>query len=91
MSLTCDTIGNVIVAETYQNPGVPKGVNIIKYGVNHNVIWQQQIKGDYISSSAITLDKNGDVCYGGTFSNHIAINGITYSSSCQGCQSMMVV
>lgn len=89
-ALAMDASGNLFAAETYSNTSMRSGVNIIKYDVNHNVIWKQKIEGKYFSSYfSLATDVLGNVFYAGSFSDSLFINGTftTYN----GDQNMLLV
>ncbi|MBI2721221.1 MAG: hypothetical protein HYX39_03490 [Bacteroidetes bacterium] len=81
MALDCDTAGNLYQAETYTVSSANKGVNVVKYDANHNLMWVQTIKGKQIVTylqMAITSDNVGNVYFTCTFSDSLIVGSATY-------------
>jgi hypothetical protein len=80
MSLATDVFGNLFTAEIYKEPNKRGGISIIKYDVNHNLVWCRNIEGNDIRSYWITTDNLGRIYFTGTFADSIYVNSVLYTS-----------
>ena len=77
VGLAVDASGNLFVAEAYSDPSMNSGVEIIKYDLNHNIVWKQKIEGICFFNYNLTTDALGSVCYVSGYCGSVIINGVT--------------
>lgn len=88
-ALAMDASGNLFAAVSYTPTGPRKGVYIIKYDVNHNLVWRQKLACIFFSRLSLATDSVGNVIFTSGFADSIFVNGtfITYSNT----QSMLMI
>ncbi|MBI2721053.1 MAG: T9SS type A sorting domain-containing protein [Bacteroidetes bacterium] len=83
--------GSLVVAQTFTQTGT-RGISIIKYDVNHNIVWVQKIIGNnFLTYRGFDLktDKLGNIFFTGSFMDTIKINGLFLYNA--GASSAMIM